>query len=63
MIFALLGIIEGKSPYEEMKNEKLSFERDLWGQCNKLHDRLSKKKSYLTLGVWCLSGSPSLKDT
>ena len=31
-----------------MKQEKLSFERDLWGQCNKLHDRLSKKKSYLT---------------
>jgi hypothetical protein len=31
-----------------MKQGKLSFERDLWGQCNKLHDRLSKKKSYLT---------------
>ena len=31
-----------------MKNEKLSFERDLWGQCNKLHQRISKKKSYLS---------------
>ena len=31
-----------------MKHIKLSFERDLWGQCTKLHDRLTKKKSYLT---------------
>ena len=30
-----------------MKKEKLSFEIDLWGQCNKLHDRINKKKSYL----------------
>ena len=30
-----------------MKKEKLSFESDLWGQCNKLHDRINKKKSYL----------------
>ena len=31
-----------------MKNEKLSFERDLWGQCNKLHQRINKKKTYLS---------------
>ena len=30
-----------------MKQEKLSFERDLWGQCNKLHERVIKKKHYL----------------
>ena len=30
-----------------MKQEKLSFERDLLGQCNKLHERVIKKKHYL----------------
>ena len=30
-----------------MKNEMLNFEIDLWGQCNKLHERLIKKKDYL----------------
>lgn len=35
MIFALLGIIEGKSPYEEMKNEKLSGQH-IWGYLNHL---------------------------
>ena len=30
-----------------MKQEKLSFERDLWGQCNKLHERVIKKNHYL----------------
>ena len=29
-----------------MKAEKLSFEMDLWGQCDKLHERLNKKISY-----------------
>ena len=29
-----------------MKAEKLSFEMDLWGQCDKLHERLIKKISY-----------------
>ena len=30
-----------------MKSEKLSFESDLWGQYNQLHERLKKKKTYL----------------
>ena len=30
-----------------MKSEKPSFEKDLWGQYNKLHERLKKKKAYL----------------
>ena len=30
-----------------MKSEKLSFKNDLWGQYNKLHERLKKKKAYL----------------
>ena len=30
-----------------MKSEKPSFEKDLWGQYNKLHERLKKKKSYI----------------
>jgi len=30
-----------------MSNEMLNFEMDLWGQCNKLHERLIKKKDYL----------------
>ena len=30
-----------------MKNEMLNFEMDLWGQYNKLHERLIKKKDYL----------------
>ena len=29
-----------------MDVENLSFEKDLWGQCNKLHERLIKKKDY-----------------
>ena len=30
-----------------MKSEKLSFEKDLWGQYNKLHERLKKKKIFI----------------
>ena len=30
-----------------MKSEKPSFEKDLWGQYNKLHERLKKKKAYI----------------